>query len=94
MLPSLAQLTRAAEPCFVVEDVQSFGPDYDRTLLVWDRNFRSAWPALQARYGERFYRMWRYYLMSSAASFRSRRIQLWQLVLARRPGRARYDAPR
>jgi cyclopropane-fatty-acyl-phospholipid synthase len=94
MLPSLAQLTRAAEPCFVVEDVQNFGPDYDRTLLAWDRNFRSAWPVLQARYGERFYRMWRYYLMSSAASFRSRRIQLWQLVLARRPGRARYDAPR
>jgi cyclopropane-fatty-acyl-phospholipid synthase len=94
MLPSLAQLTRAAEPYFVVEDLQNFGPDYDRTLMAWDRNFRSAWPGLEARYGKRFYRMWRYYLMSSAASFRSRRIQLWQLVLARQPGRERYDAPR
>jgi len=94
MLPSLAQLAKAAEPYFVVEDVQNFGPDYDRTLMAWDENFRSAWPGLSGRYGKRFYRMWRYYLMASAASFRSRRIQLWQLVLARRPGRARYDAPR
>jgi cyclopropane-fatty-acyl-phospholipid synthase len=94
MLPSLAQLTRAAEPFFVVEDVQNFGPDYDRTLMTWDRNFRLAWPLLKDRYGERFYRMWRYYLMVSAASFRSRRIQLWQLVLAKKPRHARYDAVR
>lgn len=94
MLPSLAQLTRAAEPYFVVEDVQNFGPDYDPTLMAWDKNFRSAWPHLNDKYGERFYRMWRFYLMSSAASFRSRRIQLWQLVLAKKPGRVRYDAPR
>lgn len=94
MLPSLHQLTRAVEPYFVVEDVQNFGPDYDQTLMAWDRNFRFAWPRLKEKYGERFYRMWRYYLMSSAASFRTRRIQLWQLVLAKRPGPARYDAPR
>jgi cyclopropane-fatty-acyl-phospholipid synthase len=94
MLPSLAQLTGAAEPYFVIEDLQNFGPDYDRTLMAWDRNFRAAWSELKARHGERFYRMWRFYLMVSAASFRVRRIQLWQLVLARNPGRARYDAPR
>ena len=94
MLPSLAQLTRAAEPYFVVEDVQNFGPDYDRTLMAWERNFRSAWPQLKDNYSERFYRMWRYYLMVSAASFRVRRLQLWQMVLARKPGRTRYDAPR
>jgi len=94
MLPALAQLTRAAEPCFMVEDVQNFGPDYDRTLMAWDANFRSAWPRLKEKYGQRFYRMWRYYLMSSAASFRSRRIQLWQLVLAKKPRPTRYDAPR
>lgn len=90
----LAQLSRAAEPYFVFEDVQNFGADYDRTLMAWDENFRSAWPELKEKYGERFYRMWRYYLMSCAASFRTRRIQLWQLVLARQPGPERYDAPR
>ncbi len=85
MLPSLAQLSAAAEPFFVLEDLHNFGPYYDRTLLEWDRRFREGWPRLAERYGERFYRMWRYYLMSSAAGFRVRRIQLWQLLLSRTP---------
>ena len=85
MLPSLAQLSSAAEPWFVAEDVHNFGPYYDRTLLAWDQRFRDAWPRLAERYGERFCRMWRYYLLSSAASFRVRRIQLWQLLLSRPP---------
>jgi cyclopropane-fatty-acyl-phospholipid synthase len=27
--------------------------------------------------------MWKYYLMASAGSFRSRRLQLWQVVLSK-----------
>jgi cyclopropane-fatty-acyl-phospholipid synthase len=37
---------------------------------------------LPTRYDERFRRMWRYYLAASMATFRSRRTQLWQLVLS------------
>jgi cyclopropane-fatty-acyl-phospholipid synthase len=37
---------------------------------------------LKERYGERFYRMWRYYLLSCAGTFRARDNQLWQLVLS------------
>lgn len=85
-LPSLAQLTRAAEGLFQIEDVHSFGPDYDRTLMAWHANFERGWPGIAAKYGERFYRMWRYYLLSCAAAFRVRRIQLWQLLLSV-PGR-------
>ena len=94
VLPSITQLSRAIEPYFVVEDIHNFGPDYDQTLMAWDSNFRTAWPKLSKKYDQRFYRMWRYYLMSSAASFRTRRIQLWQLVLAKPPRPVRYDAPR
>jgi len=39
---------------------------------------------LAQRYDQRFYRMWTYYLMSSAGLFRSRQGQLWQLVLSKR----------
>ena len=85
MLPSVAQLTRAAEPTFLLEDVHNFGPDYDRTLMAWDENFRAAWPELAPRYGERFRRMWRFYLMASAAHFRTRRIQLWQMLFSKPP---------
>jgi Cyclopropane fatty acid synthase and related methyltransferases len=83
-IPSLAQINKAAEPYFVVEDVHNFGPDYDRTLMAWQRNFDQAWPDLQDRYDSRFYRMWDYYLKISAGAFRSRSLQLYQVVLRKR----------
>ncbi|MGF1670543.1 MAG: cyclopropane fatty acyl phospholipid synthase [Balneolaceae bacterium] len=83
MLPSLAQLTQASEPYFITEDLHSFGPYYDRTLMAWDTNFRKSWRKLSQKYDDTFYRMWRYYLMSSAASFRTRQHQLWQLLFAK-----------
>jgi cyclopropane-fatty-acyl-phospholipid synthase len=90
-LPSLAQIGRASEAAFVPEDVHNLGADYDRTYMAWCRNFEEAWPDLAGRFDERFYRMWRYYLLSFAAGFRARRIQLYQVMFSRRgnpqPGR-------
>ncbi len=79
-LPGVAQIARAAEPYFVMEDMHNIGPDYDRTLMCWLRNFRRSWPNLRERYGERFRRMWEYYLQASAGAFRARDIQLWQFM--------------
>ena len=75
-------MAKALEPRFVVEDWHDFGPDYDRTLMAWWANFERAWPSLVGRYGERFGRMWRYWLAVSAASFRSRDLHLWQVLLS------------
>lgn len=85
VIPSAQQITTAKEGLFVLEDWHNFGPDYDRTLLAWDANFRAAWPALRTalQLDERFYRMWRYYLNSTAGGFRARVLNLWQLVLSR-----------
>ena len=94
MLPSAAQVATASEGLFVIEDWHNFGADYDRTLMAWRANFDVAWPRLQARYDERFRRMWRYYLSASAATFRARRNQLWQIVLSPRGVRGGYLAPR
>ncbi len=85
MLPSIAQLGRAMEGLFVMEDWHNFGPDYDRTLMAWYENFERAWPELRDKYDERFRRMWHFYLLASAAGFRSRETQLWQIVMTR-PG--------
>jgi cyclopropane-fatty-acyl-phospholipid synthase len=82
-LPSLSQISDAVEDLFVIEDVHNFGADYDRTLMAWHENFERAWPQFAEAYGERFYRMWRYYLLTCAGAFRARDIQLWQLVLSR-----------
>jgi cyclopropane-fatty-acyl-phospholipid synthase len=83
-LPSAAEITSATDGLLLVEDWHNFGQDYDRTLMAWWENFDRAWPALESRYGRRFYRMWRYYLMSCAGFFRSHQGQLWQVVLGRR----------
>ncbi|RCV91700.1 cyclopropane fatty acyl phospholipid synthase [Billgrantia montanilacus] len=82
-LPAMGQVTDAAEELFVVEDVHNFGADYDKTLMAWHENFEAAWPQFAESYGERFYRMWRYYLLSCAGAFRARDIQLWQFVLSK-----------
>jgi cyclopropane-fatty-acyl-phospholipid synthase len=94
MLPSAEQIARHAEGRFVIEDWHNFGADYDRTLMAWRANFDAAWPHLAGRYGERFQRMWRFYLSASAAVFRARRDQLWQLVLSPRGVPGGYRAPR
>jgi cyclopropane-fatty-acyl-phospholipid synthase len=86
MVPSMAQISKAMEGLFVLEDWHNFGEDYDKTLLAWNDNFEQAWPTLKAKYGERFRRMWRYYLLTSAGSFRARGLQLWQMVMTK-PGR-------
>jgi cyclopropane-fatty-acyl-phospholipid synthase len=82
MLPSIAQIARAAEGLLVMEDWHNLGPHYDPTLMAWLRNFRVAWPRLKPRYGEAFGRMWEYYLQSCAGAFRARDIQLWQIVFS------------
>lgn len=84
MLPSVAQIAKAMEGLFLIEDLHNIGPDYDRTLMAWNDNFEKAWPRFKERYGERFYRMWRFYLLSSAGGFRSRSQQLWQIVFTRK----------
>lgn len=82
MIPSLYQLAKSIEGVFVVEDLQNFGAYYDKTLMEWYNNFESNWSSLKNTYDERFYRMWRYYLLSCAGAFRARSLQLWQFVLS------------
>lgn len=94
MRPSLTQISKAVENLFIVEDVQNFGPDYDKTLMTWFRNFDSHWDELKAQYNERFYRMWKYYLLSFAGAFRARENQVWQIVLSKRNRLNRFDSAR
>lgn len=82
--PSLGQIGDAVDGLFVVEDVHNFGADYDRTLMEWAKRFEHEWPRFAGELGERFYRMWRYYLLSCAGAFRARDIQLWQWVMSKR----------
>ncbi|WP_018413046.1 cyclopropane fatty acyl phospholipid synthase [Methyloversatilis thermotolerans] len=93
-LPSIGQIGDAVDDLFVVEDLHNFGSDYDRTLMAWHDNFERAWSRFADRLGERFHRMWRYYLLSCAGAFRARDIQLWQWVLSPAGVVGGYRSPR
>jgi cyclopropane-fatty-acyl-phospholipid synthase len=95
MLPSIVQLGKAIENIFVMEDWHNLGTDYDKTLMAWYINFDKNWDKIKSNYSERFYRMWKYFLLSSAGSFRSRRRnQVWQIVLSKKGISGGYNSVR
>ncbi len=81
--PSVGQLATAIEGLFVMEDWHNFGTYYDTTCMHWWKNIEQHWPEIKDNYSERFYRMWRFFLLAAAGSFRSRTGQLWQVVLSK-----------
>lgn len=93
-LPSISQIGKSIEGLFVMEDWHSFGADYDSTLRAWFANFHAAWPGMKEQYGERFYRMWKYYLLSCAGAFRARTVQLWEVVLSKEGVPGGYETVR
>ena len=83
IIPSISQLGKAFENRLNLEDFHNIGPDYDKTLMAWNKNFEDNWDSLREKYGEKFYKMWRYYLLSCAGAFRSRDLNTWQLILSK-----------
>ncbi len=102
VLPSMRQLSSAAEGLFVLQDVHNIGVHYTPTLLAWHKNFQNYRTSedrtvqLPAVWGssDTFCRMWRYYLLMCAANFATGGSQVWQLVLAKGHLEAGYRSVR
>lgn len=102
IIPQSSKVAKAFEGQFITEDWHNFGSDYDSTLLAWHDRFEKDWPKLsqvidadgKRKYSDRFYRMWRYYLLACAGAFRARNIQLWQIVLSPRGVKGGYASTR
>jgi cyclopropane-fatty-acyl-phospholipid synthase len=93
-LPSVGEIATAVEGLFVVEDVHNFGVYYDKTLMAWNEKFQSHRSEMVSKHGERFCRMWEYYLMQSAGAFRCRHISVGQFVLSPHGLRGGYQSVR
>jgi cyclopropane-fatty-acyl-phospholipid synthase len=93
-LPSMKQISASIERLFVVEDWHHFDTYYDTTLCSWFQNFDSNWHKLKDMYDDRFYRMWKYYLLNCAGAFRSRYLHVWQIVLSKKGIQGGYQAIR
>jgi cyclopropane-fatty-acyl-phospholipid synthase len=86
MLPS-ANILRSLGERFEMPLVRehAFGQDYAKTLAVWRTNFSRAWADLTPLgFDEPFRRLWEYYLCYCEAGFRAGKIDVRQLVFARR----------
>jgi cyclopropane-fatty-acyl-phospholipid synthase len=84
-LPSLSQMLPAIERAgLMVTDVEVLRLHYAETLRAWRGAFLARRPEAAALLGERFCRMWEYYLAMSEAAFRHEGVVVFQLQLARR----------
>jgi len=82
-IPSVPEIVRACRGLLTIRDWHQWNEDYDRTLMAWHERFLQGWPDLAGRYDRTFFRMWRYYLLSCAASFRAGQNCVWQIVFSK-----------
>ena len=69
-LPTLAELTDAISHTNLhILDIEALHLHYRDTLLAWDRKFTAAKEEMIQLYDEKFYRMWRFYLVGCALFF-------------------------
>jgi cyclopropane-fatty-acyl-phospholipid synthase len=94
-LPTVQRIAKAAEIYFVVEDWHNFGIDYSTTARAWFENFDKNWTNIKSNsYDEKFYRMWKYFLLSQSGAFRARRNHLWQVVFSKHGVQGGYTSVR
>jgi cyclopropane-fatty-acyl-phospholipid synthase len=83
-LPSLAELTEGMAKCDLnVIDVENLRMHYAYTLDRWAAAFEKQVEQVRRMFDERFVRMWRMYLHSSAATFRYGYLNLWQITFTK-----------
>ncbi|WP_191566427.1 SAM-dependent methyltransferase [Metabacillus idriensis] len=68
---------------FHVADVESLRLHYAKTLDHWAFQFDEKEDEIQKMYGEKFVRMWRLYLQSSAAFFRNGGLNIHQILFTK-----------
>uniref|UniRef100_A0A8R7R8M4 Amine oxidase domain-containing protein n=1 Tax=Triticum urartu TaxID=4572 RepID=A0A8R7R8M4_TRIUA len=100
-LPSLARVMSAMTTSsrFSIEHVENIGPNYYTTLMHWRDNFMANKDqVLKLGFDEKFIRIWEFYLIYSAAGFKSRAVGDYQVrmciyVVFSRPGNRRLGLP-
>jgi len=83
-IPALSEVLRAIERNgLLVTDVEILRLHYAMTLRHWRQRFRAAWHTAVERYGERFCRMWEFYLAGAETGFRYQNLMVFQLQLTK-----------
>jgi len=86
-IPSLSQVTSAIEEAGLwMTDIEILRRHYAETLRCWRMNFWSRRADMVRQHGERFCRMWEFYLAGAESAFRFGRLFVFQIQLAKRAG--------
>lgn len=86
-IPSIREVTtHLTDYNFVLKDYENIGPHYILTLTQWWERFEQHKQQIIEMYDERFYRMWRLYLLSCREAFRAGQMNLSQWTFTRSPG--------
>ncbi len=81
--PAPSQISRIFEPHgFSVLDVENLRLHYAETLRHWLARYERNEHVVREQFGEKFVRIWRFYLSGSMAAFESGSLQLFQIVFA------------
>jgi cyclopropane-fatty-acyl-phospholipid synthase len=85
-IPSLEEITKAAEGRLEIHNVHRFGEYYALTLRQWQERLMDTWPELESLkpelYTETYRRMWATYLSMCIAVFEERKNTLFQIVMS------------
>jgi len=93
-MPPFVRLLADSEGLFYVEDIHTFGADYEKTLKAWEDNFDAGWPQIKDKYGERFYRIWKTYLQTSQGVLGARLYNVYQIVFSKKGIQGGYQSVR
>jgi cyclopropane-fatty-acyl-phospholipid synthase len=84
-IPALSEVLPAIERAgLIVTDIEILRLHYAETLKAWRERFLSCREAAKAVYGDRFCRMWEFYLAVAECGFRHGGLMVFQIQLAKR----------
>ncbi len=84
-IPALSEVLPAIERSgLIVTDVEVLRLHYAKTLRHWRERFVANWDEAKRLQGERFCRMWEFYLAGSECAFRYQNLVVFQIQLTRR----------
>lgn len=83
-IPSLSEIAPCVENTgLVLSDLEVWRLHYARTLACWNERFQAQRDVFRDRLGERFCRMWEFYLLGCQAIFRWGELVVFHVQLAR-----------
>ena len=85
VVPSLSEIIKPIEKTgLIVADTETLIRHYDKTLSSWLERFSKNKKIVKDLFGEKFVKMWEFYLSSTSAAFKYRDLVVFQLQIVKK----------